>query len=372
MAVGPRLRSMAAAALCLCLLGPVAAPPALAVPSGSTVEERVREKIRVLLSLEDLERKAAELEASRVKLSEALKVLKLRRDRAREQLAEHEKSLSAARTEVHRVVQLASVLGRQLPLDVLLTGADLQENLRSRRAAGLLLDQTVRAARANHARKQALDDLAAGIERTGKLLEKRRETEALAREHAEAARARHEARFDELQSDPELRRALADDAGRIRDALRDELAELEAWRGARDTFDTLQGQLRLPFVPAKIEVRFGEPDRSARRSVALVHCGVVVRILREVSKDGVSMRAIAWGRVDFAGDVPGYGPTVVVDHGVGFHGVYAGFEELRVKAGEVVKPRAALGYFKRTKVRPRAVLELWKDGVPVDPAPWFQ
>ncbi len=364
--------AVAVATLCSFFATPSPAAPATGKAGEGSIEERVLEKIKVLRSLEDLERKAKELEASRLRLTDALKVLQRRRERAKEQLDAHEESIARARVEIHRVLQLTSVLGRQLPLDVLLTGGDLQHNLRARRVSGLLLEEAVRAARANHARSQALDDMAAGIERTGRQLEERRELEARAREEAEAARARHQARFEELQNDPELKQALADDAGRIRDALRDELIDLEAWRGARDTFDTLQGRCRLPFVPAKIEVGFGQPDRSAHRSVALVHRGVVVRILRDVSKDGVSVRAVAWGRVDFAGDVPGYGPTVVVDHGAGFHGVYAGFEELRVKAGEVVKPRAALGFIRPTKVRPRAVLELWKDGQPIDPAPWFQ
>ena len=118
---------------------------------------------------------------------------------------------------------------------------------------------------------------------------------------------------------------------------------------------------------------FGVPDKEATNSAALVHRGVVIQLDNLISVEGVSVRSIAWGRVGFSGNIPGYGPTVVVDHGMGYHGVYAGFQELKVDEGSVVKPREAVGFFRPAKVRlPKIVFELWKDGVPVDPSPWFQ
>ena len=168
-----------------------------------------------------------------------------------------------------------------------------------------------------------------------------------------------------------MQEALVADAGTLRKALNERVRRFESWRDSRKTFPSLKRSLRWPFIPCDVVSKFGVPDKKATSSVALVHRGVVIKLHRTIAEEGVSVRSAAWGRVGFAGTIPGYGTTIVVDHGMGYHAVYAGFDELRVKEGDVVKPREAVGFFTPRNIQPKMVFELWKDGVPIDPVPWF-
>ena len=62
----------------------------------------------------------------------------------------------------------------------------------------------------------------------------------------------------------------------------------------------------------------------------------------------------------------------VLDHGEGYYGVYAGFDVLKTKVGEVVAPRERVGFFRPSLKNPRFVFELLKDGEPVNPEEWFR
>ena len=62
--------AVAVATLCSFFATPSPAAPATGKAGEGSIEERVLEKIKVLRSLEDLERKAKELEASRLRRDE--------------------------------------------------------------------------------------------------------------------------------------------------------------------------------------------------------------------------------------------------------------------------------------------------------------
>ena len=143
---------------------------------------------------------------------------------------------------------------------------------------------------------------------------------------------------------------------------------MEAWRGAK-AFSSQKGKLRWPVIPVRIERKFGESEKVGK--TRLTHRGVVLRIAEDISDDGKSVRSVYHGRVVFADQLPGYGKMVVIDHGEGHHGVYAGFDTLRIKKDVVVAPRERIGFFRAVRRRPSFVFELLKHGNPLDPALWF-
>ena len=57
---------------------------------------------------------------------------------------------------------------------------------------------------------------------------------------------------------------------------------------------------------------------------------------------GAEVNAVADGRVTVAREVPGRGPTVVIDHGGHYHSVYSGTDRIKVREGDVVTAGATL------------------------------
>ncbi len=90
-------------------------------------------------------------------------------------------------------------------------------------------------------------------------------------------------------------------------------------------------------------------------------------------EEGRGVKATARGLVVFSGVEVGYGRTVVVDHGSGYHSVYAHLREAKVRAGQRISRGEVLGESGSTGSLsgPRLYFELRKSGVPIDPAPWF-
>lgn len=97
---------------------------------------------------------------------------------------------------------------------------------------------------------------------------------------------------------------------------------------------------------------------------AKFHKGVDFR-----AAEGSDVQSAGAGRVTFAGNLPGYGTTVVVEHANGLSTRYAHLSELLVKAGDQVADRQAIGRAGQSGKATAAHLhfEVLEDGVPVDP-----
>jgi septal ring factor EnvC (AmiA/AmiB activator) len=83
------------------------------------------------------------------------------------------------------------------------------------------------------------------------------------------------------------------------------------------------------------------------------------------------------GRVAFAAPFRSYGLLLIVDCGGGYHTVLAGFERLDVKVGQNVTAGEPVGVMPgwdpaSTGDRPTLYVELWREGKPVNPAPWLK
>ncbi|MCL2012579.1 MAG: LysM peptidoglycan-binding domain-containing M23 family metallopeptidase [Cystobacterineae bacterium] len=89
---------------------------------------------------------------------------------------------------------------------------------------------------------------------------------------------------------------------------------------------------------------------------------------------GTPIKAAAAGKVIHAGEEKGYGKIVILEHSVGIITLYAHTHELRVKAGEAVVAGATIatvGQSGRSR-GPYLYFELRKNGIPVDPLPYFK
>jgi len=87
---------------------------------------------------------------------------------------------------------------------------------------------------------------------------------------------------------------------------------------------------------------------------------------------GTPVKASAAGTVSFAGDQPGFGTTVEIDHGSGTKTRYAHLSRADVKAGDTVAAGQDIGAVGTTGIStstPHLHFEIWQDGKPVNPAP---
>ena len=87
------------------------------------------------------------------------------------------------------------------------------------------------------------------------------------------------------------------------------------------------------------------------------------------AKPGEAIRAVAAGRVVYAGEMRGYGRIVIVDHGDGYASVYANDGKLRVKEGKKVRAAQRIATVGKAKPSGHAEVffQLRRNERPIDP-----
>lgn len=122
------------------------------------------------------------------------------------------------------------------------------------------------------------------------------------------------------------------------------------------------GRLKLP-AAGKVTSRYGlryDPIDGRLRH----HNGVDIAV-----PEGSPVRTAAEGKVVFSGQLPGYGNTVVVEHGDGLTSLYAHNSVNLVKTGDVVDKNSilALSGSSGRSTGPHLHFEVRRNGVVVDP-----
>ena len=196
----------------------------------------------------------------------------------------------------------------------------------------------------------------------------------------------------------EAERARASDLARKVDNLKDLIAKLEqgldpAIRDAREAarsdsrpalsafrdpgrltpaiaFASLRGQVPIPVNGVKLK-EFGAPDGA----------GGLEKGLSIATRAGAQVTAPADGWVVYAGPFRSYGQLLILNVGGGYHVLLAGMDRISVDLGQFVltgEPVAMMGNGSHIAAilatgssQPVLYIEFRKDGVPVDPGPWW-
>jgi septal ring factor EnvC (AmiA/AmiB activator) len=335
----------------------------------AAARELSRREVSLLDTLGDAQRAAAEAEgkARRAEVDLALAEERLRGARAEEAAAD--RRLRQAQEELRPRLAARARMGRSGELRVLAASPSFAELVRRRYLLDRVLEHDagiIRVARgALEARSRA---------RQARQEEARR-CESLARE---AADRRGEARMRVAKRRAILamlrgQRALHERAAQEASAQEQKLAEFLAalppprkgdagYRG----FGQLRGRLPRP-VDGKVEVPFGKVVNPRFKTVT-VQNGVELG-----APGGAPVRAVAPGRVVYAGWFRGYGNLVIVDHGEGYHTLAAHLASMSTAMGEEVGAGALLGTVGDTgSMRgPSLYFEVRERGRPVDPGAWL-
>ncbi len=133
-------------------------------------------------------------------------------------------------------------------------------------------------------------------------------------------------------------------------------------------FRARKGQLPFPVKGGLVEVGFGKVV-NPRFNTVTVQKGLDVRVAA-----GVHVVTVADGTVAFSGWLKGYGVMVIVDHGGGYHSLYAHLAAADVEVGNQVTEGETLGQVGDTGSLkgPYLYLEIRKQGQAIDPQPWLQ
>ena len=135
-------------------------------------------------------------------------------------------------------------------------------------------------------------------------------------------------------------------------------------------FASLRGQVPIPVNGVKLK-EFGAPDSS----------GGAEKGLSIATRAGAQVTAPADGWVVYAGAFRSYGQLLILNVGGGYHVLLAGMERISVDLGQFVltgEPVAVMGNGSHIAAilatgssQPVLYVEFRKDGVPVDPGPWW-
>jgi murein hydrolase activator len=135
-------------------------------------------------------------------------------------------------------------------------------------------------------------------------------------------------------------------------------------------FASLRGQIPIPVNGVKIK-KYGTPD-----GVGGLEKGVSL-----ATRAGAQVTAPADGWVVYAGPFRSYGQLLILNAGGGYHVLLAGMERISVDLGQFVltgEPVAVMGNGSHVAAilatgssQPVLYVEFRKNGVPVDPGPWW-
>jgi len=308
------------------------------------------------------------------------------------------KSLDGRRAVIGEVLAALQRIGRRPPPALIASPEDALQSVRTAMVLGAVLPEM------RHEVEALANDLS-GLLAVRKKVDAERDQLKTEVGALDGERARMTALVDERQkqiSDREkaldAERARAGNLARDADSLKDLIAKLEqgldpAARDAREAarsdsrpalsafrdpgrlapavaFASLRGQVPIPVNGVKLK-DFGAPDSS----------GGAEKGLSIATRAGAQVTAPADGWVVYAGPFRSYGQLLILNVGGGYHVLLAGMERISVDLGQFVltgEPVAVMGNGSHIAAvlatgssQPVLYVEFRKDGVPVDPGPWW-
>jgi septal ring factor EnvC (AmiA/AmiB activator) len=308
------------------------------------------------------------------------------------------KSLDGRQAVIGEVLAALQRMGRHPPPALIASPEDALKSVRTAMVLGAVLPEM------RHEVEALAGDLTQLLELRKKIAAERDQLKTqIASLDGERARmtalvAERQKQQAEREKALEAERAHASDLARNVDNLKDLIAKLEASldpaiRDSREAarndsrpalsafrdpgrltpaiaFASLRGQVPIPVNGAKLK-QFGAPDGN----------GGLEKGVSLATRAGAQITAPADGWVVYAGPFRSYGQLLILNVGGGYHVLLAGMDRISVDLGQFVltgEPVAIMGNASHIasilatgSSQPVLYIEFRKDGVPVDPGPWW-
>jgi septal ring factor EnvC (AmiA/AmiB activator) len=131
-------------------------------------------------------------------------------------------------------------------------------------------------------------------------------------------------------------------------------------------FRALKGRLSWP-VSGTVALSYGRQLDPAFKT-PIFRNGIYIK----TGPEAVA-RAVHDGKVVYADWFKGYGQLIIVNHGGGYHSLYANLSEIFLKVGDIIRKRTALGRVGESLMvnAPTLYFELRYKGRPLNPVQWL-
>jgi len=341
--------------------------------SRSRVVSHEREERDLVQLLEDVDRGLdaldGQVEASEQALDEAQKRVSSADDKLR--------VLEIRMVETRRVMSQRAVAlykaGAEGPLRLLFASEDLREMFSKLWNLERILQADAALLERFRSQWLELEDMHNQATQARSALTSARRQLASRRTALKSEKGERRVLLEQVRTDRTRERALLQGLERAAVALEETLAGLEGDRSISDSssvpgrrFSSRKGELRRP-VQGRIRNPFG-------RVVDVQYQTQIFRKGVEFSaRMGERVRAVAPGRVRFAGWFRGYGKIVILDHGSEYFTVSGQLSQIQVQVGEKVKSGQVVGTVGETGSLegPGLYFEVRRGGVPLNPAEWL-
>ncbi len=177
----------------------------------------------------------------------------------------------------------------------------------------------------------------------------------------------NESKFAELDAREKRQRDLIK---QIREAIKSQQAsQSQDENFQKKFFSELRGDLNMPLIGPVVGNLGIEKD--PRTKLATLKTGILVS-----AAQGTEVKSVYDGEVLHTGQIEGWGPTVIIDHGESYYSVYSQIKNLSVRPGDRVIAKqklaevSAVTYHKENSDS-GLYFELRHFSEPVDPREWF-
>ncbi|MBI4684404.1 MAG: peptidoglycan DD-metalloendopeptidase family protein [Nitrospirae bacterium] len=132
-------------------------------------------------------------------------------------------------------------------------------------------------------------------------------------------------------------------------------------------FHDLKGRLPWP-VNGKIAVAYGV-QKDPQFNTPVFRNGIHIK-----AEDNSLAKAVYGGKIVFAEWFKGYGQLVIINHGEGYHTLYANLSEIFYPVGDIIKREQAVGRVGESGTinAPGLYFEVRYKGKPLDPTQWLK
>jgi septal ring factor EnvC (AmiA/AmiB activator) len=144
-------------------------------------------------------------------------------------------------------------------------------------------------------------------------------------------------------------------------------SEMASKRTAGRGFRKRKGRLSWP-ISGSVAIPYGS-QRDPKFKTPVFRNGIYVS-----APDDAVVRAAHKGKVVFADWFKGYGQLIILNHGGGYHTLYANLSEIFLKTGDIIEERAKMGRVGSSGLlnRPSLYFEIRYKGKTLDPTQWLE